>query len=121
MNVHSGLSHIVSKLLALAFLPPDLIQIVYELIKERKFIPEMLANNSFRSFITYFETTWIYNPIFPLALWSVFDRSALDKRTTNDLEGKHRYLVDTLCITIFSGYSRILTFSFSIFNFKGCI
>ena len=86
----SGLRHLVTKLFALAFLPADHIQEVFEYIVAEKQSDGMRASAQVQQFLNYFKNTYITNPNIPLECWSVFDRSDQSKRTSNDLEGKHR-------------------------------
>jgi len=106
MTTESGLMEVVRKLFALAFLPTRLIQGVYLLIREQDFIPEMLSNDNFVAFMTYYEQTWLSdNGSFPLECWSVFDRSDDMKRTNNNLEGKHRHY-----LKVFGVHSNLWSF-----------
>lgn len=87
----SGFRHVVSKLFALPFLPHDRIVEVYSFIVAEKLSDGMREDVVVQQFFEYYETTYITNPRFSLESLSVFDRSDASKRTTNDLEGKHRY------------------------------
>ena len=86
----AGLKEFIALLFALAFLPACLIPSVYVYIRDVKILPALRDQPDVQRFITYYEATYIANPVYPVHVWSVFDRNDHSKRTTNDLEGKHR-------------------------------
>lgn len=107
-NEDSGLKHFISKLFALAFLPANLIVPVYMYIKVHKMATAMREYPPMQDFLQYYEHSRLDNPVVPIESWSVFNREDHSKRTTNDLEGKHR-----CCLKIEQVFSMTGTFSFN--------
>lgn len=103
----SGFQHVVSKLFALPFLPHDRIVEVYSFIVSEKLSDGMREDVAVQQFFEYYESTYITNPRFSLECLSVFDRSDASKRTTNDLEGKHRFLLDFWITEYINSYSHL--------------
>ncbi|CAD5126447.1 DgyrCDS14576 [Dimorphilus gyrociliatus] len=77
---------IMKKLMALPFLPSDLIEPTFKTIKE-------ISPIEMKSLLEYIETQWI-NGFYKPEVWSVYGEAI---RTNNDLEGWHHRLNKNLC------------------------
>ena len=92
---------LMSLLFALAFLPAALVPSVYVYVRDDVIVKEMRDDDAVGQFLMYYENTYIVNSVIPVEAWSVFDSEAWSvfdrddhsKRTTNDLEVKHWYLL----------------------------
>ena len=84
----SHLKRFVKKIMALAFLPSDRIEAMFNFLVSSKWpqgVPQQ--HPQLLGWLQYVRVTWIYNDSFPRHLWSVIFR--LDNRTNNFLESKH--------------------------------
>lgn len=89
----SGVRWFVKKMMALAFLPPERIENVFNFMIDNKWpVGVDPADPRLRGWIAYLQANWIYNNNFPRALWSVYHRR--DNRTNNFLESKHNTFRD---------------------------
>ena len=67
-------------LMALPFLPHELIAPMFRRISDQK------VGDRMRQVITYMDSQWMQNSTFPVTAWSVYQRPF---RTNNDVEGWH--------------------------------
>jgi hypothetical protein len=103
-NDGSGVRWFVKKITALAFLPHDRIQAVFDyLVQHRWPVGVDPQDPSLRGWLRYVHTAWICNNSAPRAFWSVYMRP--DNRTNNFLESKHNVFRD-----IFLPHSPLWTF-----------
>ena len=71
------------QIMALAFLPEDEIEPMFEHLKAQA------ATDQLRQFVEYVSQTWIHNQTWPLSSWSVYMMAI---RSNNDIEGWHHGL-----------------------------
>ena len=79
---HNSVFKIVKMIMALPFMPHELIPNAYDEIRKK-------AKDHLKELMDYVYKTWITNSVWPPKCWSVFMQGT---RTNNDVEGWHRRL-----------------------------
>ena len=82
-NNDRGTYQYLRQIMALAFLPEDEIEPMFEHLKAQA------ATDQLRQFVEYVSQTWIHNQTWPLSSWSVYMMAI---RSNNDIEGWHHGL-----------------------------
>ena len=78
---HDTIHKTVKKIMALPFLPPEVIQDAFNNVSDR------ITDGPLRVLLDYVSSTWIHSSVWPPKCWSVFGQTV---RTNNDVEGWHR-------------------------------
>jgi hypothetical protein len=89
---------LLRQLPALAFVPPDDVSQVFDLLMDSEFFTSNF--DEIRDLVNYFEDNWIGRParrggrsaaIYPISLWNVYEQTMQDlPKTNNAVEGWHR-------------------------------
>ena len=90
-NNNPDVMMIIKKLMAIGFVPLNLIRMNYGLLRNGQNVPALIALfPQLQVFFTYFENTWVNaNSHFPPILWNVYQRP-MEFRTNNAVESFNR-------------------------------